>query len=302
MPKARKQDNEIPGPISDSVLKKMVLKQPEHEERDIREYVELEAEGERVTHLEKITTEFVVNQKYDVWDVRTNKDRYWVITNPTNLYSQKLSPSMDYTLSFHIGVTMRVSARQARMAPKQKSRLSQSAWRLWEQAAEALEEADEAEKFQAVGMMCRECLIAFSSSVASAKIVPIENETPKVSDFISWSEIIANIIARGQSSKETRSYLKTLSKSTWQLVNWLTHSSSVVWFDGTMAVDAVYLLLTTFDMALLRYERGTPNRCPKCSSYRVISDYRSELDEYVSLCEACGWTDYDPDSGSVKLR
>jgi hypothetical protein len=295
MTKKRKQNNHIPGHVKISALKKMVLKQPEHEERYIREYVELEATGENVTHLEKLTTESVLNRQYDVWDVRTNKDRYWVITNPTNLYSQKLSPSMDYTLSFHIGVTMRVSARQARTAPEQKSRLSQSAWRLWEQAAEALEKADDAEKFQTVGMICRECLIAFSKSIALSKIVSIEN-APKSSDFIGWSQIYSNIIAKGQSSKETRNYLKTLSKSTWQLINWLTHSSSVVWFDGNMAVDAVYLLLSTFDIALIRFEEGTPNRCPKCLSYKIISDYRADLDEYVTLCEACGWTDYNPDS------
>ncbi len=276
----------------------MVLKQPEREERDIREYVESQARREKVTHLEKLTTEFVYNQQYDVWDVKTNKDRYWVITNPTNLYSQKLSPSMDYTLSFHIGVTMRVSARQARMAPEQKFRLSQPAWRLWEQAAEKLEKANEAEAFQAVGLTLRESLIAFSNSIASDDIIAVEKETPKAGDFVKWTQLFSDTIARGASSKETRSYLKTLSKSTWQLINWLTHSSSVVWFDGTMAVDAVYLLLNTFDMVLIRYERGTPNKCPKCSSYRVIADYRSDLDIYVNLCEVCGWTDYNQISRS----
>jgi hypothetical protein len=46
------------------------------------------------------------------WDVHTTGDRYWVITNPTNLYSQQLFPSMDYTLSFHVGVTARMVARR----------------------------------------------------------------------------------------------------------------------------------------------------------------------------------------------
>ena len=95
MTKARKTDNEIPGRLSDSALKKAVLKQPEHEERYIREYVELEAEEEKVTHLEKLASENLFDRKLDAWDVRTNKDRYWVITNPTNLYSQKLFPSLE---------------------------------------------------------------------------------------------------------------------------------------------------------------------------------------------------------------
>jgi hypothetical protein len=49
---------------------------------------------------------------YDCWDVHTNKDRYWVITCPTNLYPQKYFPSLDFTLSFHIGVSARIVAMQ----------------------------------------------------------------------------------------------------------------------------------------------------------------------------------------------
>ena len=40
----------------------------------------------------------------------------------------------------------------------QKARLT-PVWRRWEQAAETLEMAEEAEDFQAVGVKCRECLI-----------------------------------------------------------------------------------------------------------------------------------------------
>jgi hypothetical protein len=297
--KTGKSSHVIPGPVSDSALKKTVLKQPEHEERYIREYVELEAGGEKVTHLEKLATENLFDRRLDAWDVRTNKDRYWVITNPTNLYSQKLFPSLDYTVSFHIGVTMRVMARQARKAPEHEHRLSQSVWRRWEQAAEALEEADEAEGFQAVGMMCRECLIAFVRSVSSTDMVPEGQKAPKAGDFVQWSGLIADTIARGNSAEKVRGYLKAMSKSTWQLVNWLTHSSNAVRFDGWMAVDAVQTLLSTFGIALVRHEKGTPDRCPKCSSYRVVADFRAELDTYVSLCEACGWTDHDLDSPSA---
>ncbi len=299
MTKSRKTDNEIPGRISDSALKKAVLKQPEHEERYIREYVELEAGGEKVTHLEKLASENLFDRRLDAWDVRTNKDRYWVITNPTNLYSQKLFPSLDYTVSFHVGVTMRVMAKQARKAPEHERYLNRSVWRRWEQAAEALEKADEAEGFQAVGMMCRECLITFVRSVSSPEMVPEGQKVPKAGDFMQWSGLIAETIARGHSAEKVRGYLKAMSKSTWQFVNWLTHSSNAVRFDGWMAVDAVQTLLSTFGIALVRYEKGTPDRCPKCSSYRVVADFRAELDTYVSLCEVCGWTDHAVCSGST---
>jgi hypothetical protein len=47
--------------------------------------------------------------------------------------------------------------------------------------------------------------------------------------------------------------------------------------------------LDLFGMALVRHERGQPERCPQCGSYRLVGDYRSELDAYVTLCEACEW-------------
>jgi hypothetical protein len=82
-----------------------------HTENDIASYVQGQARDETVQHVEKIKEEFVLGGKYEIWDVITEKDRYWVITNLTNLYSQKYFPSLDYTLSFHIGLMMRLRSR-----------------------------------------------------------------------------------------------------------------------------------------------------------------------------------------------
>lgn len=282
----------IPGPVAASVLRKAVRNQPEHEERAIREYVEWQSPKEKVAHLEKVTTEHLLDRKLDAWDVRTNRRRYWVITNPTNLYSQKLFPSLDYTLSFHVGVTMRMMAdRKGTAEDEQEDRLA-SAWRRWTQAAEAIDRADEAEEFQAVGMRCRECLIALARSIADKKMVPDGQEAPKASDFIHWSELIANSFAGGASAQEVRGYLKAMAKSTWQMVNWLTHASNAVRFDGHMAVEATHNVLAAFGSALIRYERGAPDRCPRCSSYRIATSYRPDLEmdpPYVPICESCGW-------------
>jgi hypothetical protein len=289
-----KSGHVIPGPVSDSALKKSIIRQPEHRERAIRQYVELETGSENVVHLEKIVTYNFINGRLDAWDVKTNKDRYWVITNPTNLYSQNDFPSLDYTITFHVGMAMRLMSRESQKPPKEKSFRLEAVWRHWTQATKALENADEAEDFQAVGMRCRECLLSLIKEVSSKDMVPEGQTKPKTGDFLQWSELIANKIARGESAEEIRSYLKAISKSTWQLVNWLTHSSNAVRFDGNLAIEAVEMLLSTFSTALIRYETGVPDRCPKCASYRIILDYRSELNEDkpdVILCEACGWED-----------
>jgi hypothetical protein len=61
-------------------------------EKDIARYVEIEARDETVKHVELIKTEFVLGDKYEIWDVVTDKNRWWVVTNLTNLYSQKHFP------------------------------------------------------------------------------------------------------------------------------------------------------------------------------------------------------------------
>ena len=48
-------------------------------------YVESEAKGESVKHVEKVKEEIVIGGVYEIWDVTTDQDRWWVITNLTNL-------------------------------------------------------------------------------------------------------------------------------------------------------------------------------------------------------------------------
>lgn len=59
-------------------------------EKDIAKYVLSQARDETVQNVERVKTEYVMGAPYEIWDVSTDKDRWWVITNPTNLYSQRL--------------------------------------------------------------------------------------------------------------------------------------------------------------------------------------------------------------------
>lgn len=92
----------VPKRVPTAALPEMVTPQPEHEAEDIRQYVEDQARDQTVVHLEKVKSEAIANRRMDVWDVHTDKDRWWVITNLTNLYSQEHFPSLDYTLTFHV--------------------------------------------------------------------------------------------------------------------------------------------------------------------------------------------------------
>jgi hypothetical protein len=125
-----------PRPVM-HVLKSYTLTNTANE-RDISDYVEWQARGETVEHAEKVKTEKLFDRSHDCWDVHTNKDRYWVITNPTNLYSQELFPSLDYTISFHVGVMARVAARQSGAPDDGQALRLMPVWRRWQEAADAL--------------------------------------------------------------------------------------------------------------------------------------------------------------------
>ena len=257
--------------------------------RAVSDYVEVQA-PEKVLHAERVKSERILGRDHDCWDVHTDQDRYWVITSPTNLYSQEYFPSLDFTLSFHIGVTARIMGR-SRGAPDdaQKARLT-PVWRRWEQAAETLDMAEEAEDFQAVGMKCRECLIQLVRSLAKPEMVPPSQDAPQRSNFIPWSELIANTVAGGVSAERVRGHLKATAKSAWELAGWLTHANGAGRHDAAFVLDATHTVLSAFGSAVIRHESESPERCPNCGSYNLDVGFNPDLTRpYVSECEECGW-------------
>lgn len=195
----------VPPVFKPRHMTKHVLGRNKAEERGVREYVEVEARGEKVQHLEKLHSEPIFDRALECWDVHTNKDRYWVITQPTNLYSQKQFPSMDYAISFHVGVTTRMTARDRILTDDQQQiERFLTAWRKLNQAGESIDNSREAEDYQAVGMRCRECLIEFVKS--SAKRLPLQRGeiAPKAADFVHWAEIIARCVAPGSSNEGSK--------------------------------------------------------------------------------------------------
>jgi hypothetical protein len=280
----------IPPPPVKHILSSYTMSNPISKQA-ISDYVETQARDETVQHAERIMSEHVVGNDYDCWDVHTDKDRYWVITNPTNLYSQHYFPSLDYTLSFHIGVMLRVMASQRGAPnPAHKSRFT-PVWRRWEQAAESYDNAEEAEDFQAVGMKCRETLIQFVRALAKPEIVPAGEEASKRADVVGWANLIANSVAPGDRNSYVRGHLKAISKSAWDLANWLTHQSGATRHDAQIVLDATQSVIDTFGTAVMRHESGAPERCPECGSYALDVGFEPELmpRPYIIECEHCGW-------------
>jgi hypothetical protein len=282
----------VPPVPAKHILDSWVLSNPINK-REVKEYVENETRDEVVQHLERVKTEYVLNEKLECWDVHTDKNRYWVITNPTNLYDQKHFPSLDYTISFHVGITFRVMSRNRGTRNESQKSALMIVWRKWEDAASSTDEGEEIEDFQSVGMKCRECLIQLAKSLGKSEMVPKGQPQPKRADFVAWSELIADSIAPGDSNQSIRAYLKTTSKSAWNVVSWLTHYGNAGRDDARFAAEATANVVNLYGTSFMKFASKAPQRCPKCGSSSIHVGYFAELEPnpYVSQCEKCGWKD-----------
>ncbi|WP_392467018.1 hypothetical protein ACF3NS_14815 [Arsenicicoccus cauae] len=149
------------------------------QEKDaVRAYVEDQAH-EDVVHLEKAASELVGPVRHDIWDVHCAKTRWWVVTNPTNLYDQGDFKSRDVVLTFHVGLTLRVQYAQEREVPVAPgvAVLLPGSWRRWEQAFEAYDSGDEAENLQSVGCGCGS--VWCRSSVRSGRTTSCRRARPR---------------------------------------------------------------------------------------------------------------------------
>lgn len=248
-------------------LGQLVVSDDATEEERVRSYVEWQALDEKVKHLEKVTTEHIFGQPMDVWDVRTNKNRWWVITNPTNLYSQELFPSLDYTLSFHVGVTTRMEqfdmSREHREAHDNINQL----WNRLANARATLFKAKKVEEYQSVGMKCREALLFLIRKLAKPELIPKGQDTPQLGNFVAWSELIANHVVAGSKNDRIRSHLKDISKSAWQLASWLTHAQNADKIDASITCDATENVIECFILTAAR-KAGTTERAAKQTKTR----------------------------------
>lgn len=265
-----------------------------HSERDVANYVQGQAPDEVIQHIELIKRDIVVGEVYEVWDVTTDKDRWWVISNLTNLYSQKHFPSLDYTLSFHIGLMMRLKSRSGQVDADDPSPFDEVLRRM-DQAQNKHDSAVEAEEYQSVGMLLRESLISLIAALRRRTEVPPNFERPQDANFIAWTEALMNQLCGGSSNKELRQHLKNTAKECWQLVNWLTHTRSASQTASSIAIHSCQTTIGHFIQILERSRSDKTEQCPVCKSRDIRMHFDIAIppdgDYYIS-CGVCDWTDH----------
>ena len=285
----------LPIDLPPELLAEYSLQPQQFEADEIIAYMNGQASDETVLHVEFIKKERVLGKSYSIWDVVTDKNRWWVITNLTNLYLQSVFKSMDYTLSFHIGLMARLSERQDLPRDEKTLQFLEIERR---QAAihESFGDASEAIEFQQIGLQLREQLLRLVAALNTC-IIPIAGgDAPKKGDFNASIEVIANTIYVGKRKAALRKFVKSSSNDAWQLVGWLTHAQSSDQMSALIAMQAVEALVGHLLFSLTGYEDGAVAECPDCKSRRVHHYFDGNLGDeggYFQSCQACAWNNKD---------
>ena len=269
-----------------------MLKATEKETEEVREYFEWQAPDLEVTFMQKVYSEAVLNTRHDVWDIHTNKDRWWVITGGTNLYSQQQFPNMDLALTFHIGLMLRIPRTEKQQEDDRHLIPFGPVYEKMEGAGDAVTQARDLAGYQAVGVRCREVLLDL---IGVAQDAAIWTDTPpQRANFRAWVEIICNELLPGETNKERRGALKGALESAWTFDNWLTHSKSVTWSDAETAHSLTQHALGMMTPLILRGLRGVPDECPDCGSPHLVPEQGKNTEVPNVLwerprCADCGW-------------
>lgn len=279
-------------PIPAELLRRYSVDRDPFAEQDVADYMASQAHDEDVRHVELVKREVVMGDPYDMWDVTTDKGRWWVISNPTNLYSQKHFPSLDYTLSFHIGLMMRVQSRSASPDGNDPTPFDE-VLRRFDQAQTRFGQAVEAEDFQAVGMLLREGLISLTNAVQRRVDLSPEIEAPQNANFVGWTEVLLNLLCGGHSNERLRQYMKGNAKETWQVANWLTHARNADKTATQIVMEACDVTLRSFIHLLQRARTGGAEECPACRSRNIRTFFDIDITpdgDYFLSCGSCAAT------------
>jgi hypothetical protein len=271
-----------------------MLTPTEDEVKRVHEYMAGQAPDLTIVMVQKVYSENVLSTHHDVWDVHTDVDRWWVITNPTNLYAQDQFPNMDLALTFHVGLCLRIPrSHHAKLSDLPIEPFAEC-FRSMQEASDALGQASEIADYQAIGVRCRESLLSFTNAAQILFPWTAQGESPKKADFRVWIAHICGLVLPGASHEQRQALFKSSLESAWKFTNWLTHSKTSKWHDAEAAVTVTESAITLCTSAVILHVRGVPAQCPACGSHRLSPQrrYHSSLPDVEferSTCDKCGW-------------
>jgi hypothetical protein len=271
-----------------------MLPATEEEENHVRDYMEGQASDLTVTFIQKVYEENIINHIHAVWDVHTNKDRWWVMTNPMNLYSQEQFPNMDYAVTFHVGLCIRIPRSEKQKATDLPVEPFAMVYKELSDAQDSLLIAKNVADYKAIGVKCRETLVAFADVAQNVLPWTSTEEKPKRADFKAWVDHICTVILQGPSHEHRRHLFKSMLDSAWKFDNWLTHSKSSHIRDAECAIEVTGMATQLCMSAIIHHVRGVPDECPQCGSQNLSPERGTNTSMPGRLferptCDDCDW-------------
>jgi hypothetical protein len=272
----------------------LMIPATDDEIKQVTEYMAGQAADLTVEFLQKIYVENVGGHAHAVWDVHTNEDRWWVITNPTNLYSQQQFPNMDYALTFHIGLCIRIPRTEKQKLSDLPIEPFAACYRVLSTARDTLLQADGIADYQGIGVKCRETLLTFVDAAQTVLPWTSTEERPQRANFKAWVDHVCTVVLPGSTHEDRRHLFKTLLDSAWKFTNWLTHSKRSHVRDAEAAIEVTESATTLSVSAIIQYLRGVPDDCPACGSQHLSPErgVHTSIPDVLwerPTCDDCGW-------------
>lgn len=200
---------------------------------------------------------------------------------------------MGWTLT-HVGLCLRIPRGDKRALAELRVEPFGACWRALSDATEALRHAEEVADFQAIGVRCREALLAFAD--AAQTVMPwrgYEIERPKRADMKAWADHICAVALSGPAHENRRALFKMLLDGAWKFANWLTHAKASTWHDAEAAVSTTEHATGLCTITLTMRLRRIPESCPECGSHRLSPErgmFEDAEGEYERpVCMKCDW-------------
>lgn len=281
----------------------MMLDSTIEENDEVKAYFLSQSPNSTVTFTQKVYAETIVGHRHDVWDLHADDGRWWIVTNPTNLYSQEQFPSIDLVVTFHMGLCLRIPRANSSSTDTSNIMPIAGIFQQMNEVEASLSQADGLLGYRAVGVGCRETLISVIQFLQDAGQWP--DSELKRSDVKGWSDLFLGIVLVGSENEKRRKLLRSSIKEAWDFSNWLTHTSSATWHDAEAAHNSVSHAVNLLVPLMIRYFRNIPDSCPECGSAHISLQYGHNQDDPEiewerPACDDCSWTGKATQAGEYR--
>ena len=274
--------------------------------KEVAEYVEWQNHGAGKVLSAKPEHNFDdLGDPVTVWNVKTDSDGdWWVVegeNTPMNLCSQgAYYLSADEVYSFHMGLMARMQALHEQYRPEDYveamtlgAEIAPVLFRKLKRIASQIDDAEEVEDFQAIGVQCREILIELGNNIYAPEMAG-EEEQPQASNFKKKAELFIKCSLDGGDNSDYRNIMKKLTEATWDYACKLTHSQSTTFYEASTCVSLTMSLVSAYENILQKEKDFVATyQCVKCKSKRLsISKVETADDGSITRlylkCEECG--------------